>query len=47
VLINVKIEFREVGCRYVSDGNGFGTHPMAEFMLALLKLQVLNIRNEI
>jgi hypothetical protein len=45
--MNVKIVFREVGCRYVVDGNDFRTHPMAEFMLALLKLQVLNIRTEI
>ena len=47
VLINVKTDFSKVGCRYVLDGAGFGTHPMAELMLALLKLQVLNIRTEI
>jgi len=40
VLINVKMDFSKVGCRYVLDGTGFGTHPKAELMLALLKLQV-------
>jgi hypothetical protein len=47
VLINVKMCFSKVGCKYVLDGTGFGTHRKAELMLALLKLQVLNIRTEI
>ena len=47
VLINVKMDFSKVGCRNVLDGTGFGTHPKAELMLALLKLQVLNIRTGI
>jgi hypothetical protein len=41
------MDFKKVGCTYVVDGNGFGKHPMAEYTLALLKLQVLNIRTEI
>lgn len=47
VLINVKMDFSNVGCTYVLDVTGFGTHPNTELMLALLKLQVLNIRTEI
>jgi len=47
VLINVKIQFSKVGCRYVLDGAGFRTHQKAELILALLKLQILNIRTAI
>ena len=47
VLINVKMDFSKVDRGYVLDGAGFGTRPMAELMLTILKLQVLNIRTEI
>lgn len=46
VLIDVKMDFIEVGCRYVVNGTGFGTHPMAKFMLARLKLQDCNLNSD-
>jgi hypothetical protein len=46
VLIDFKMDFNKVGCRYVVNGIGFGTHPMAGFMLAQLKQQDCNLNSD-